>query len=230
MYKKALYLFNAVYFHQLNHIKMLQTKNLKYTYGVENELYFPDINCKKGEHWLLLGQSGSGKTTLLHLLGGLLTPQHGEVMIGTTLLKTLSASALDTFRGKNIGIVFQKPHFISALTVEQNLQIAQYLAGEKQDKQRIKTLLGKLNLEHKLKSKTNNLSEGEKQRVAIARALVNRPMVILADEPTSALDDRNCKEVIDLLEMQANQQEATLLIVTHDNRLKERFQNQIILG
>ena len=229
MPKKALYLFKPVSFKKLNLIKMLQTTNLGYTYDAENALHFPDINCKKGEHWLLLGQSGSGKTTLLHLLGGLLTPKEGKVTIGDTTLNTLNQSGLDKFRGKNIGIVFQKPHFISALTVEQNLQIAQYLAGEKQNRERIKELLGKLNLDHKLKAKTNNLSEGEKQRVAIARALINHPMVILADEPTSALDDANCNEVIDLLEQQASQQETTLLIVTHDNRLKTRFQNQIIL-
>ena len=86
-----------------------------------------------------------------------------------------------------------------------------------------------LNLGHKLKSKTSDLSEGEKQRVSIARALVNRPVVILADEPTSALDDKNCAEVVKLLETQAKEQNATLLIVTHDNRLKEYFKNQITL-
>ncbi len=208
---------------------MLQTKDLAYSYDNTNTITFPDINCEQGEHWLLLGQSGSGKTTLLHLLGGLLKTQKGSVTVGDTDLKNLKTSQLDKFRGKNIGIVFQKPHFIDALTVEQNIQIAQYLAKEKQDKNRIAEILNRLNLGHKLKSKTKDLSEGEKQRVAIARALINNPKIILADEPTSALDDKNCDEVIQLLEAQANAQKATLLIVTHDNRLKEHFDKKIIL-
>lgn len=209
---------------------MLITKDLSFSYKSSNEeMTFPDINCKSGEHWLLLGQSGSGKTTLLHLLGGLLRPKNGFVQIGDTEIQTLASAKLDLFRGKNIGIIFQKPHFVGALTVEQNLQIAQYLANEPQDKSRIQSLLDSLNLGHKLKSKTSELSEGEKQRVSIARALVNRPEVILADEPTSALDDVNCTEVLKLLETQAQEQNATLLIVTHDTRLKDHFKNQINL-
>ena len=208
---------------------MLQTKNLKFSYDGKTLLDFPDINCQKGEEWLLIGQSGSGKTTLLHLLGGLRKPKHGEVIIDGKNIANLSSSALDAFRGKNIGIVFQKPYFVRALNVEENLLLAQQLAGEKQDSQYIISLLEKLNIGHKLKSKTDSLSEGEKQRVAIARALVNRPAVILADEPTSALDDKNCQEVIDLLEKQAEEANATLLIVTHDGRLKDLVKNQIQL-
>lgn len=209
---------------------MLVTNNLSYTYKGSNEvLKFPDVVCKNGEHWLLLGQSGSGKTTLLHLLGGLLKPKNGFVKVGETEIQQLKTAALDRFRGQNIGIIFQKPHFVSALSVEENLRIAQFLVNEKGDKSRIKELLESVNLGHKLKSKTGDLSEGEKQRVSIARALVNRPVVILADEPTSALDDKNCGEVVKLLEKQAKEQNATLLIVTHDNRLKEYFKNQITL-
>ncbi len=209
---------------------MLTTNNLSYSYqGANDVLSFPDVDCKTGEHWLLLGQSGSGKTTLLHLLGGLLRPKNGVVKVGETEIQELKTAALDKFRGQNIGIIFQKPHFVSALNVEENLQAAQFLANKKQDKNRIKELLESVNLGHKLKSKTNDLSEGEKQRVSIARALVNRPVVILADEPTSALDDKNCGEVVKLLESQAKEQNATLLIVTHDNRLKDYFKNQITL-
>jgi putative ABC transport system ATP-binding protein len=209
---------------------MLITKNVSYSYQSSSDvLTFPDINCKSGEHWLLLGQSGSGKTTLLHLLGGLLRPKNGSIQIGDTEIQQLASAKLDQFRGKNIGIIFQKPHFVGALTVEQNLQIAQYLANEPQDKSRIQSLLDSLNLGHKLKSKTSELSEGEKQRGSIARALSNKPEVILADEPTSALDDDNCTEVLKLLETQAKEQNAILLIVTHDTRLKDHFENQINL-
>lgn len=208
---------------------MLETKSLQYSYDGQTMLRFPDISCGKGERWLLLGQSGSGKTTLLHLLGGLRTAEQGDVLITGKSLKQLKQSDLDRFRGKNVGIVFQKAHFIRALTVEENLMLAQSLAGHKISKERIQTLLDRLNVGHKLKSKTDSLSIGEQQRVAIARALVNKPAVILADEPTSALDDKNCDEVIQLLEQQAKEENATLLIVTHDGRLKEKFKNQITL-
>ena len=209
---------------------MLQTNNLTFSYTGAATLTFPDITCAKGEHWLLLGQSGSGKTTLLHLLGGLLSPTAGKVQVGETVLKNLSTAQLDKFRGKHIGIIFQKAHFVRALTVAENLKLAQQLAGVPIDTARIKELLDRLNVGHKLHAKTNALSQGEQQRVAIARALVNQPTIILADEPTSALDDTNCEEVIQLLEEQAATVGATLLVVTHDGRLKERFEKQIVLG
>ena len=208
---------------------MLQTQGLKFSYDGKNLLDFPDINCQRGEQWLLLGQSGSGKTTLLHLLGGLRTPKSGKIIVGDQDMSSLSSSSLDKFRGKHIGIIFQTSHFVRALTVEENLLLAQKLAGEKLDRKKIISLLEKLNVGHKLKSKINNLSQGEQQRVAIARALVNSPDVILADEPTSALDDKNCREVIELLETQAKEANATLLIVTHDARLKDLIHNQIKL-
>jgi len=208
---------------------MLQAKNLEYSYDRKQVLRFPEILCERGEHWLLLGQSGCGKTTLLHLLGGLMPPQKGTIQIGDTLINKLSSTALDQFRGKHIGIVFQKSHFVNALTVEENLVLAQSLANMKKDRQRIKNILEQLNLGHKLKSKPDSLSQGEAQRVAIARAIINQPDVILADEPTSALDDDNCWEVIQLIEQQAKEANATLLIVTHDGRLKERFDKKILL-
>lgn len=208
---------------------MLQTNQLQFSYTGAQTLTFPDFTCQKGEQWLLLGQSGSGKTTLLHLLGGLLSPTKGAVKVGDTTLKSLSTAALDKFRGKHIGIIFQKAHFVRSLTVQENLVLAQQLAGVAINKNRIADLLNRLNVGHKLHAKTNELSQGEQQRVAIARAIVNQPTVILADEPTSALDDENCEEVIQLLEEQAAAVGATLLVVTHDGRLKERFEKQILI-
>ena len=208
---------------------MLQTADLQFSYDNQPALQFPDIQCGKGEHWLLLGQSGRGKTTLLHLLGGLLTPQEGHVEVGGTALGTLSSARRDRFRGQHIGIIFQKAHFVKSLTVEENLMLAQKLAGMKISKERIVQLLEQLNVGHKLRARPDRLSQGEQQRVAIARALVNQPDVILADEPTSALDDVNCTEVINLLERESNAVGATLLVVTHDGRLKERFGKQIKL-
>ncbi len=208
---------------------MLRTTGLQYSYDGRHTLSFPDINCKAGEHWLLLGQSGSGKTTLLHLLGGLLRPRAGRIEVADTDMSALPASRLDRFRGRRIGIVFQTAHFVNALTVEENLLLAQQLAGLKPSRSRIDELLEHLNLGHKLKAKPSRLSIGEQQRAAIARAIVNQPDIILADEPTSALDGHNCDNVIRLLEGQARAVGATLLVVTHDQRLKERFSNQIVL-
>lgn len=208
---------------------MLETKGLSYSYDGKVQLQFPDINCKKGERWLLLGQSGSGKTTLLHLLGGLRQSKNGNIFINQTNIGELSSQELDRFRGKHIGIVFQSSHFVRALTIEENLMLAQQLAGNAISKDRIKHLLDRLNIGHKLNSKPHNLSQGEQQRAAIARALVNKPAIVLADEPTSALDDTNCDEVIRLLERQAEEENATLLIVTHDGRLKEYFKNRVLL-
>jgi ABC-type lipoprotein export system ATPase subunit len=208
---------------------MLTTKQLQFSYTRNQVMNFPDFNLQKGEHWLLLGQSGSGKTTLLHLLGGLLSPSSGSIQIGTTELGQLRASALDQFRGKNIGIVFQKSHFVRALSIGENLALAQQLAGLKPNRERIIELLERLNIGDKLRLKPDRLSIGEQQRAAIARALINQAPIILADEPTSALDDHNATEVINLLEEQAKAQGSTLLVVTHDKRLKDRFPNQIAL-
>lgn len=208
---------------------MLKTKDLSYSYSSGLELQFPDIECSKGEQCLILGNSGTGKTTLLHLIGGLRKPRSGSVRIQNTEINTLSAHKLDAFRGKHISIVFQQSHFVRALTVLENLILAQQLAGLKPDENKIRMVLDQLNILEKQHAKPERLSVGEQQRVAIARAVINQPDVILADEPTSALDDENAEQVIQLLKEQASSQNAALLIVTHDHRLKSVFENQVIL-
>ena len=208
---------------------MLTVQDLQYSYESGNPIRFPGFSCGKGEHWLLLGQSGKGKTTLLHLLGGLLTIQQGRIRIGETWLNDLKRSEMDRFRGQHIGIIFQRAYFVRSLSVGENLALAQSLAGLPIQWDRIRLLLEQLNIGHKSRSKPDALSQGEQQRVAIARAIINRPAVILADEPTSSLDDENTGEVIRLLEEEAQSVGATLLIVTHDNRLKARFPQTIQL-
>jgi ABC-type lipoprotein export system ATPase subunit len=210
---------------------MLSTHNVSFAFDSAEgaSLKFPDFTCQTGEHWLLLGQSGSGKTTLLHLLAGLRTPQSGEIRVNDTILNQLSGAKLDQFRGKEIGVIFQQSHFLRALTVGENLALARQLVALPPDTNKIKGLLEQLNIAHKSNALPSELSVGEQQRVAIARALVNDPTVILADEPTSALDDKNTEQVVALLKAQAQAANATLLVVTHDNRLKNIFDQQIEL-
>ncbi|RMF29882.1 MAG: ATP-binding cassette domain-containing protein, partial [Bacteroidetes bacterium] len=161
---------------------MLQTRNLHYRYPSGAALRFPDITCGRDEHWLLLGPSGSGKTTLLHLLAGLLTPTGGEVRIGDTVLGSLKGAHLDSFRGRHVGVIFQQSHFVAALSVLENLLLAQKLAQRPLDRARARQLLQRLGIGGKEGAKPFELSQGEQQRVAIARALINAPELILADE------------------------------------------------
>ncbi len=208
---------------------MISIKDLKYGYTPEKKISFRDLSIGQGEYWLLLGESGSGKTTLLHLLGGLLKSQEGIIQVNENDITKLSETNLDHFRGKHVGFVFQKNHLINALTVEKNLLLAPFLAGMNQDIKRVDEVLLQLGLLDKKKSKIQELSQGQAQRVAIARAVLNKPTIILADEPTSALDDRTCNDVIEMLLDVSLQNNATLVIATHDQRLKNRVPKQFIL-
>ena len=109
---------------------MLRTRSLFFAYNKHTEFRFPDIDLNGGEHLLVLGESGIGKTTLLHLVAGLMQPASGSVEIMNTTLQELSAAQLDRFRGKHIGLIFQRPHFVKALTLQQNLALVQYLDGD----------------------------------------------------------------------------------------------------
>lgn len=209
---------------------MISIDGLSFGYSDQKVLSIPRMEVKEAEHLLILGNSGSGKTTLLHILGGLLQPKEGKVVIGNTDLYSLSGHQRDKYRGQNIGLVFQKAHLISALSVGDNLLLAQYLSGTAQDKGRVYEVLEELNLGNKIDKKVRTLSQGEQQRVTIARALLNRPRLILADEPTASLDDDNAMKVISLLKNQADKYQASLLIATHDQRVKEQFELQLNLS
>ena len=207
---------------------MIKTESLKFSYDGKKYFDFPDINLDSGENLLIIGNSGIGKTTLLHLLAGILKPESGSISISGTDISKFSDTELDKFRGDNIGIVFQKPHFISSLTINENLKLAQCLSPSKISGD-AKKILESLNIKDKYQQKPNQLSEGEKQRASIALALINSPSLILADEPTSSLDDFNCNNVIKLLKKQANDHKAQLIVITHDARLKKHFKNNLNL-
>jgi putative ABC transport system ATP-binding protein len=176
-----------------------------------------------------LGDSGSGKTTFLQLLAGIRKPIQGQILFEDIPLDKLSDSALDKFRGRNIGIVFQQPYFIDALTVEENIMASYYFSSIKKNEKRGTQLLDRLNILKKAKSRPRQLSVGEQQRVGIALALINSPKLILADEPTSALDDNNAQAVLSLLREEADRLGSALIIVTHDKRLKDNIEQTINL-
>lgn len=209
---------------------MIQANNLTFKYKNQEPVFsFPKIALNKKENLLILGESGIGKTTLLHLLAGLLKPKTGNITINNVDLNTLSSGKLDTFRGKHIGLVFQKKHAIQSLNVLENLKARLYFSKKNISENAINSLLDELNLTDCKHSKVNEISEGQLQRLGIALAIVHNPQIILADEPTSSLDDKNCKAVITLLKKQAEKNNANLIVITHDQRIKPFFQNTITL-
>lgn len=208
---------------------MLTTQSLSFAYDEFNRFEFQDLHVDYGSDLLILGESGIGKTTLLHLISGLLKPNNGMISIDGTLLSEISEKHLDAFRGANIGIVFQRPHFIHSLTLGENLAMIQYLGKKSADHIWIKNVLEGLGILPKINFYPHLLSQGEQQRASIALAVINQPKLILADEPTAALDDKNCIKVIELLKSQTKRNHASLIIITHDQRLKSEFKKSIVL-
>ncbi len=206
-----------------NHNTVIRLGGITHQYHHGESLRFADLEVPIGQHTLILGDSGSGKTTLLHILSGLLKPNEGIVRIAGQDIYGLPARKLDAFRGQRIGLIFQEAHLVKSLTIKENLQIAQGFAGARVDNDRILEVLTLLNLDSKANSYPRKLSRGQMQRAAIARAVINRPSILVADEPTASLDDRNTGRVLDLLLNQAEQQGATLIIATHDKRVKARI-------
>jgi putative ABC transport system ATP-binding protein len=208
---------------------LIEIEGLRHVIGGRTVLDLPRWSLPAGRHSLLLGPSGSGKTTLMHALAGLRRPTEGTVRVAGQDVWALSGTAQDRFRGRTLGIVFQTLHLVAALSIADNLRLAQWLAGLPQDPGAVRDALAGVGLGDRLGAKPHELSLGEQQRVAIARAVVNRPKLILADEPTSALDDANCAKVLELLLERARAAGATLVIATHDQRLKDRFPDRLDL-
>ena len=209
---------------------MFALQNLRHAYAGVEVLNVDAWRAEQGAHWLIMGPSGSGKTTLLHVLAGILKPTAGRVTVADQDLLALRPAQLDSFRGKHVGIVLQRLHLLPSLTVAGNLLLAQYLAGVSQDRQRVHEVLAGLDVADKADARPHELSFGQAQRVAIARAVVNRPRLLLADEPTSNLDDARCLQALGLLESQARACGATLVIATHDLRIRQRVPNYYSLG
>jgi putative ABC transport system ATP-binding protein len=182
-----------------------------------------DLELARGEVVLVMGPSGSGKTTLLSMLGGLLRPTSGELWIDGVDATALSERELAGFRARSFGFIFQDFNLLQALSASENVEIALNLGGTSGAiaDERSTELLSALGLERRLAFKPEQLSGGERQRVAVARAIANHPALILADEPTANLDSRRGAETMRLLRRLAKEEGATVLIVSHDERLRE---------
>lgn len=181
------------------------------------------LQVMPGEVVLIMGPSGSGKTTLLSMLGGLLQPSNGRIQIGTADLTQLNERQLPDVRLRHIGFIFQDFNLLSALSALDNVALVGQLNGRSRSeaRQRAQELLEQLGLGHRLNFLPEKLSGGEKQRVAIARALVNKPDIILADEPTANLDSHHGHETMRLLRRIAKEEQRSIIIVSHDQRIKD---------
>ena len=182
-----------------------------------------DFELARGDVVLVMGPSGSGKTTLLSMLGGLLRPTSGELWIDGVNIAALSERELAGFRARRFGFIFQDFNLLQALTACENVEVALNLGGTRgaAADDRADDLLSALGLDQRLGFKPEQLSGGERQRVAVARAIANHPALILADEPTANLDSRRGAETMRLLRRLAKDEGATVLIVSHDERLRE---------
>ena len=190
---------------------------------IANNTILSDLNFSldNGSHLIISGPSGSGKSTLINLMSGLYRPTSGHVSFESNDYSKLTDKDIDEMRAKNFGLIFQRLHLIKHLTVEQNI----LLGFNKIKLPNIEKLIEDIGLTAKKKQLAKDLSFGESQRVAIARGVVNNPKIIFADEPTSSLDDENTTRVLKLISAQANKNKSSIVISTHDERVKKFFKN-----
>jgi putative ABC transport system ATP-binding protein len=199
---------------------MIRTRQLVFTYSNGPTLTFPDVDVPQGAVLLISGPSGCGKSTWLALVAGLVVPTSGELTVADQPVAVLGNVAADAWRARTIGFLPQKLHLSAALTVQQNLAIAQWASGQPEDAVRIDAALLALGVQDLAQRKPAQLSGGQAQRVALARVVLLRPRVILADEPTASLDDAAAADALGLLLETARTRCATLAIATHDQRVR----------
>ena len=199
---------------------MIGTTALTYRYAQGPALQFPDVAVPQGGVVLLRGASGAGKSTWLALVAGLLVPSSGAITVAGQPLADLKKSALDVWRAQTIGFLPQKLHLSAALTVHDNLAMAQWAAGQPQREAPIADALAALGVLDLAGRKPSQLSGGQAQRVALARAVLLRPRVVMADEPTASLDDAAAAAALSVLHSTCTRLQATLVIATHDSRVQ----------
>jgi putative ABC transport system ATP-binding protein len=197
---------------------MLKSINLKHSFDY---LLFSDVNLevKPKEKIAIIGTSGSGKSTLLHILSSFLKPNEGKVFIDNKEIYSLKEKELIKFRKNKIGIIFQFHYLFNTFTALENIQAAAILCGREVDFK----LLERLKIKDVINQNIQTLSGGQQQRVSIARVLVKKPKIIFADEPTGNLDSENANEVIEILQEYADENNASIITVTHDMEIAKKF-------
>ena len=216
-----------------NHLPAVQVSELEKTYpSGESELTVlqgVEFSLERGQSLAIVGPSGSGKTTLLGLCAGLDVPTAGSIQLLGTQLEALDEDGRASFRGENVGFVFQNFQLIPTLTALENVAVPLELRGITASDERARALLDKVGLAERLNHYPIQLSGGEQQRVALARAFINQPAILFADEPTGNLDGSNGSHIIDLLFELNAQQQTTLVLVTHDLGLAAMCDQQLSL-
>lgn len=198
---------------------MIRARGLCYQYPNGPRITFADIDVAQGAVLLVSGPSGCGKSTWLAVVAALVAPTAGSITVAGQSLDALKSVAADAWRARAIGFLPQKLHLSTALSVFQNLAMAQWAAGQDEDATRIHAALRALGVDDLVARKPGQLSGGQAQRVALARAVLLQPQVILADEPTASLDDAAAADAVGLLLATAKEQGSTLVIATHDARV-----------
>lgn len=202
---------------------LLELKDVRKSYGYDENkidaISNVTLNIEEGSFVAIVGKSGSGKSTLLHVMGGLLKPQKGTVLLEEQSLYEMGDDHLSRFRRRRMGFVFQFYNLISNLNVIENIVLPIHLDHLKADEDYIDELLELLDLKEKKTAFVKELSGGQQQRVAIARALAMKPAIILADEPTGNLDAKSSQEVVNLLKLSQRKYKQTLILVTHDDMI-----------
>ena len=218
-----------------NEKQILQIDDLKFWYtGKEFQLEISNLKINKGSKVAILGKSGSGKTTLAHLISGILKPQSGLIRFMGQNISNLSDRERRAYRIKNIGFIFQEFELIEYLSVLDNLilpyKLNKSLSLNEETINRAKAIAGRIEIENKLHKYPNQLSGGERQRLATARALITSPALVIADEPTGNLDTQTANKVLNEIINQSSKSNSTLLMITHDPRLLESFDQVIDLN
>ena len=212
---------------------MIQLKNITKIVrsGAEDLIILDDVSLEipDGEFVAVTGASGSGKSTLLGLIAGLDAPTSGEILIDGASITAMNEDALARLRSEKIGFVFQSFHLIPSLTAFENVLVPMEISGLKNAKETARKLLEDVELTNRGHHYPSELSGGEQQRIAIARAFANQPKILLADEPTGNLDSRNGSHIFDLMTRLHDDNQTTLVLVTHDQELANRAHRQIRL-
>ncbi len=215
-------------------MSILEAQNVTREYRMKAEtvraLSEVSVGIAPGEFVAILGTSGSGKSTLLNLFGGLDRPTSGEILFDGRSLKPFSSIEMARYRLRSVGMIFQNFNLIPTMTARENVELALAFAGlsRAERRQRALELLDSVGLSHRTGHLPSELSGGEQQRVSIARAIANNPRILLADEPTGNLDSQRADEIMQLLDEMRHREGRTIILVTHDRDLADRYADRII--